>query len=479
MTPAAARAEGARTLAAEWGWILLGGLGLAIVAAGALLDSHGLLEAGASWRRLAFTLPGHGVALWAWWRLGPSARLQRPALVLWCAVLTFAPPLHSRDAFSYAAQGWLMAHGLNPYAVPSGDAGMPGLLVGVHWFRTTSVYPPAALELFGAISRLFDADLWWAVIGMRLPNLIAIAVLAGVLPRLARRAGVDGRVALWAGLANPLIVVQWVGGIHNDAVMVAVLALAFLAAGDGAWRGYRGMLAGGVLIGVAMGVKQSAAVAGLAVVALAWQATLPGLDAARRTWWALLRRSLAAGAAALLVFVAWSLGSGLGFGWRNDTAGSPLSATSNAPISWVASFARFHELATPETIIAVLTTLSTALVAAALVWLVLRYGPRPPDGPGRPWVLVVGSLLAFAVLGPALQPWYLTWAVPFVALARPTRASQHLWLVGLCCAAVIPAFQDLTAPYVAMFVLALPAGWLWMWLRRRDVPVLGHDQTTV
>ena len=45
-------------------------------------------------------------------------------LSAWVLALLFVPPLHSRDAFSYAAQGYLMTHGLDPYTVASGAVGI-------------------------------------------------------------------------------------------------------------------------------------------------------------------------------------------------------------------------------------------------------------------------------------------------------------------------------------------------------------------
>ncbi len=447
--------------------------------AAATVDRTGLLEVGARpWRALV-TLPGHGLLLYAWWRMGPSWRRPYAVLALWSLVLVLSPPLHSRDSFSYAAQGWLMAHGLDPYTIISGDAGQSGLLVGIHWFDTTSVYPPLSLEIFGLVSRLFEGNLYWSAVGMRLPNLLAIAVLAWCLPKLADLAGVQRDVALWAGLLNPVLLVQWVGGIHNDAVMVALLALSFLAAHRLGARGWPAMVLGGAFIGLAMSIKQSAAVAGVGMVALAWAATQPSIPEHARTWWGLLARAMAGGAAAVGVFVAVSWATGLGMGWRNPTAGSPLEATSNAPISWVASFARFHELLPDARIVTILTTFSSLLVVAGIVWLVWRLGPRPPVSLGQPWLLVCGGLLAFAVLGPALQPWYLTWVLPFVALARPGLRMQHLFLTITVVCSVLAPLQDVMAPYMALGVLALPVWLLWRRLRTDATPVLETRKTLV
>ncbi len=178
-------------------------------------------------------------------------------------------------------------------------------------------------------------------------------------------------------------------------------------------------------------------------------------------------------------FVSISAVTGLGLGWRNPTAGSPLQATSNAPISWVASFARFHELLSDTRIISILTVFTGLLIVAGIVWLVWWVGPRPPDSIGAPWLVACGSLLAFAVLGPALQPWYLTWVIPFVALARPALRIQHVFVVVTVVCSLLAPLQDVMAPYWAMGVLVLPAWGLWRWLRRGGIAVLGPRETLV
>lgn len=464
--------------ALPWLWVGLGVVGILLVALGPIIDSNGLLEHPGAWWRMGLTVPGHLLVLWSWWQLGPLWRRPGVTAAIWSAAMIAVPPLHSRDAFSYAAQGWLRTRGRSPYDVVSGDAGDPGLLVGVHWWDTTSVYPPLSIESFRLVSWLFDGHLFWTPVGMRLPNVVAIVVLIWALRRLADRIGVRGGVVVWAGVLNPVVLVQWVGGVHNDAVMIAALAVAFLLAGSSRWRGWQGMLLGGAGIGLAMAIKQSAAVAGVGLVALAWAAAQQRLPAARRTWWALLSRTASAGAMAVLTFVAISFATGLGLGWNNATAGNPLMASSNAPLSWLASFLRYRELAPENTVITGLTVVSAVLVVAGVVWAVVRYGPRPPEHVGHPWALVIGVLTAYAVLGPGLQPWYATWIIPFVALARPSRPWAHGFVVATVLASVIPALQDVVPPYVAMGILLVPGWFLWRWLRARDTAVL-PPQTVV
>ena len=189
-----------------------------------------------------------------------------------------------------------------------------------------------------------------------------------MVKRLAPRVGIPVNTALWAGIATPLLVLQWVGGLHNDAVLVAVIALAVLVATRGGWSG---LLLGGALIGLSMAVKQSGAAAGLGVVALAWAAS-PGRD-----WWRLAVRAAAAGAVAVAVFVGVSWGSGLGFGWNNPTAGSPLAVMSDSPLSWISQALKLlGQEASLVSATRMLTLVAALAVLAAWVWLVARFGPR-------------------------------------------------------------------------------------------------------
>lgn len=176
-----------------WWWVAAGLLGALFVLVGLNLDLFGLLERPAAGWVVAFTLPGYALLLLAWWRLGPGWERPRLTAALWGLPLFLALPMHSRDAYAYAAAGWHAARGVDPYRVPLGEAGQPGLLVGAHWTGTTSVYPSLQLDVFAVLSRLTGGDLFWTTVALRLPSVAALAILALVLPALARRMGVDER----------------------------------------------------------------------------------------------------------------------------------------------------------------------------------------------------------------------------------------------------------------------------------------------
>lgn len=468
--PAWARTPRAGATTGAWLWVLVGALAVVTLIGGLTADLHGFLEVRASWWRPLITLPATLVLSLAWWQLGPRWKHPLVTAALWCLPMMFAMPMHSRDSYAYAATGWQVAAGIDPYLTPLGQAGDAGLLVGVHWIKTTSVYPSLSLDIFGLVSRLTGGDPYWTTVALRLPSVLALLILALVLPRLARRFGLDPRLVLWAGLLNPIMLIQWVGGVHNDALMVALGAAAFLAVTDLGWKGWRGLVVAGVLLGIAMGVKQSAALFGLGVVAVAWALRI------RRGggWPRLIAQAGVAGAVTIATFLVSSWSWGLG--WRNPTAGSPIEVTSNAPLSWIASFLRYHHVFSFPVANSVVTVLSTLLIIALIVAVWVKFGPRG-SGIGRPWTFSVAVLTVFMVVGPALQPWYLTWVIPFYAFMRGTARLNRIWLTVIVAFALLPTLQDVLPAYVSMAVVGVPLWVGWRVLGRRGCdPLPMSDQ---
>lgn len=441
-----------------WAWILTGLLAVLVIIDAQLLDARGLLEHKATWWRPVVQVPAHLVLLLCWWQVGPRFRRPLVAAAIWAAPMLATLPLHSRDAHSYVAQGWLLNAGLDPYAVSSGEAGQAGLLVGIHWFDSTSVYPGLALKTFQLVEHVFHPSLFGPIIGLRLVNVVAFAILAVAIAKIADHYGMDRRRAWWMGVANPVLLVQWIGGVHNDAVMVALIAVALALA---LRRGWLMLALSGVALGAAMGIKQSAALAGLGLVAIAWEARL---QRGTKGWPALAATAVLPGLTTILSYVLIQRATGLALlGWNAPTAGNPIAASSNAPLSWVASFGRYHELADAGTINRGVSAASVLLIVAAIVALYVWIGPKGATA-GRPWLFLCLSLLSFGVIGPAMQPWYLTWIIPFVGFTRLRGWWRNAWWLILAGFTMLPPLQDYTAPYIAMGVAAvvLACGALWV-----------------
>ena len=172
---------------------------------------------------------------------------------VWTAPLLLAPPLFTRDIFSYLAQGALPLHGFDPYAV--GPDAMPGILTdNVHYFwqDTPAPYGPLFIIVAKTVAWLAGNNIIAGVLLMRLALLPGLALLVWALPELTRRLGGRVPVALWIAVANPMMVVNMIGGGHND-----LLVVGFLAAG--ALLALRGRHAAGIaLVTLAMAVKASA-----------------------------------------------------------------------------------------------------------------------------------------------------------------------------------------------------------------------------
>lgn len=204
----------------------------------------------------------------AWVLLGRLVRSAEPptprelllVLAVWAAPLLLAPPLFSRDVYSYLAQGAMVDAHMDVYA--HGPAQLGGPLadeVAPLWRQTGAPYGPVFLAVASALSGLTRGELPAGLVGMRLVALLGVALMAAALPRLARHSGADPAAALWLGALNPLVLLHLVAGAHNDAIMLGLLGVGLVAA-LGRWP-----VLGAVLVTLAALVK-APAVLGLAAV---------------------------------------------------------------------------------------------------------------------------------------------------------------------------------------------------------------------
>lgn len=136
-----------------------------------------------------------------WWRLGNAVHRGAVGIrwllttgALWALPLLLAPPLGSRDIYSYACQGAVYADGLDPYAVSALAGGCPWLdSVAPMWKDSTTPYGPVAVAL--SAFAVWLAGRWLPegyaqlVLTIGLHRVLAIAgtaVLAWSVVRLAR-----------------------------------------------------------------------------------------------------------------------------------------------------------------------------------------------------------------------------------------------------------------------------------------------------
>ncbi|MER5910635.1 polyprenol phosphomannose-dependent alpha 1,6 mannosyltransferase MptB [Streptomyces sp. NPDC001982] len=332
----------------------------------------------------------------------PTPRALLLVLAVWATPLLLAPPLFSRDVYSYLAQGAMVDAHMDVYA--HGPAQLGGPLadeVAPVWQHTAAPYGPAFLGVASALSGLTRGELPAGLLGMRLVALLGVALMAAALPRLARHSGADPAAALWLGALNPLVLLHLVAGAHNDAIMLGLLGAGLVAA-LGRWP-----VLGAVLVTLAALVKAPAALGLLAVVVV--QA---------RSGRSPVRSVLTTTAAAGATTVAATAVAGTGYGWIGalDTPVSPhnwaltslLGRATGALLEHLGSgLAPFA--------IPVWHVLGLVLTAAAVLFIWLRLRPSPVYALGL-------SLAVVAAFGPAIRPWYALWGLFLIAAAAPTTS---------------------------------------------------------
>ena len=188
-------------------------------------------------------------------------------LALWTAPLLLAPPLFSRDVYSYFFQGKLVLAGQDPYT--QGVASIPGWFqngVDPMWQDTPTPYGPLWLALSRGVADIAGDNAYLAVLAFRLLAVCGVALLAWYVPRLAFHCGIDASKALWLAVMNPLVLMHFVAGVHNDALMIGLLVAGACYAIEG-----RGALGVALVMGAAM-VKPIALLA-LPFVGIMWAGT--------------------------------------------------------------------------------------------------------------------------------------------------------------------------------------------------------------
>ncbi|GBG38433.1 polyprenol phosphomannose-dependent alpha 1,6 mannosyltransferase MptB [Mycobacterium montefiorense] len=403
---------------------------------------------------LTMTTVGAVMMALAWLMLGRFALGKRQmsrgdldrTLVLWMLPLLIAPPMYSKDVYSYLAQSQISVEGLDPYKVgPASGLGLGHvftLSVPSVWRETPAPYGPLFLWIGRGISAVTGENIVAAVLCHRLVVLAGVAMIVWATPRLARRCGVAEVSALWLGAANPLLLMHLVAGIHNEALMLGLMLIGAELALRGIdaprlrptswrrigpdWEPLGMLLVGSILITLSSQVKLPSLLAlGFVTMALAYRCG--------GNLRALLLAGGGMGALSLAVMAVVGWISGLGFGWM-FTLG-----TANVVRSWM-SPPTLLALATGQvgillglgdhtTAVLALTRFIGVLIIMVLVtWLlfaVMRGRLHPIGG--------LGVALGICVLlFPVVQPWYLLWAIiPLACWATRTGFRETVIVITL------------------------------------------------
>ncbi|GAA2799804.1 polyprenol phosphomannose-dependent alpha 1,6 mannosyltransferase MptB [Saccharopolyspora taberi] len=381
---------------------------------------------------------GFGLLVWAWVRLGRGvlARLVDSRGVLlataaWLLPMLIAPPLFTRDVYSYLGQGLLALHGLDPYEI--GPAALTGPIPdNVHptWQTTPAPYGPLFIGVAKGVILLAGDGMISSVIVMRLVLLGGLAMLIFALPGLVRHLGGRLPVALWLVAASPMTVVHLVGGPHNDMLMIGLLAVGTLLILDGRHA------AGLTLVTMAMAVKATAGLA-LPFLVWVWASHLTG-----PRWQRFARAVVPALALFAVVFAGCMVLSKVGLGWVSALSApgmivNYLSApTALGQAGFVLASLLFED-ADYGAFVSGGRAIGSLALAAILVWQWWKARDGGTDAVRRAAIV----LWAGALLSPVVLPWYLTWGMA-LACALPWTPRALSYVVGASVALVLAYSPD-------------------------------------
>jgi alpha-1,6-mannosyltransferase len=339
------------------------------------------------------------------------------ALRLACAPLATG---FSDDYHRYLWEGRVVAAGENPYRHAPNDAALVSLRDETTWPRVTheavpAAYPPLTLGAF-ALASLTP----WPLAVLRVVFVLAELLACFLLARLLAARGLDPARALVFAL-SPLVILEYAGSFHFDSLAIAATVAAFLARARGrAFASY-------ALLGIATLCKPYAIV----LVPLLARSDAPA-GSARVALLDLVRRSTGA-LAVVLAIVA------LGYApFARD--GSPFDGLTRYAAEW-----SFNAPFFPALRVALETLRDAAHDRGVAGWFVAS----SPDRVARAVLFGVFAVVAAAIAvsrlsreraaawtlaalllaSPTIQPWYLTWLLPFVAFEpRPSRSPLFLWV---------------------------------------------------
>lgn len=347
----------------------------------------------------------------SWIRLGQrladwpdgSLRAVVIAIVAWASPLFLAVPIFSRDVYAYIGQGRLMDAGENPYT--TGISTLDNwFMLGADptWAESRTPYGPYFLWLAHLVVRITGAQPDLSGLLFRVLACAGVALCVIYVPKLAELHGFDGARALWLSVANPLFLISFVASAHNDGLMVglAVAGTYFAATG----RPIRGIL----LVTASIGIKPITILL-LPFIGLLWAGRNASWPRKFATW---------AGTAVLSFGVLYLSGIpyNLGTGWILAILDPTPGFTGYSPsgfigmqLSRIGDFLGLPGGDIANVFRALLKYLGIAIVVLLMFW-----------GEGQRSHRVVRRMgLAFAavvLLSPIIQPWYILWFLPFLAV---------------------------------------------------------------
>ncbi len=376
------------------------------------------------------------------------------ALALWTAPLMVTLPLFSRDSYAYIGQGRLMLQGLDPYT--NGISALNNyysLGPDTLWTEAPTPYGPLFLWLEQGAVWLSHGSPELALIPFRLASLAGVVLLAVYVPKLAALYGFSPQRALWLGVLNPVLLLNFIGSVHNDSLMMGlvVAGIYFASVKRPVW--------GIVLVTASLAIKPITLIA-LPFVGLLWA----GRDA---TWPRKFGLWAATLAISMGIMLAAGVVNGLGFGWLAALQTPGTVWIWYAPVGLAAHVLGFATdlFGGPGAgVTGVLQTIgqgASILIVMALALVPVKPGRHPyaRDVVRR----MTWAFAAVVVLAPMIQPWYMVWLLVFFTTTGVRDGGQLRVVFYLTAFFTLIALTDQLSvfpwiPMVAVRVVAIVVG---------------------
>lgn len=347
-------------------------------------------------------------------------------LAMWSAPLMLSFPILSRDVYSYLAQGRMLHAGKSPYA--EGVSALPGWFDGGSdslWAQSPSPYGPFFLVLARII---YFASNGIPEIGVGLLRVIAVLGVWGCYhftAKLAQKMGQSANWANWAIVGNPLFLLTMIGGVHNDALMIAGVFSAFAYAYD------RRPMAATMALAIAVSVKPIVLLA-LPFIGL----VLLGRSPSMRERWKIWAKVASLSLTWLLLIGAVT---NLWFGWLLAMFTAGDAAFPYAPVGLIG-----WSLSNLAGILGADISLVNAIVVGVFQVIALAIVARLAlaKDTSSPVRLAAWALSAVVLLAPIIQPWYILWLMALFAISHKVSWGSEKLMIYVSSLILVAVFVD-------------------------------------
>lgn len=336
-----------------------------------------------------------------------------------------APPLFSRDSYSYAGQGEMVARGIDPYKYGVSILGPYSSNLYIDqvdplWQNTPVPYGPLDLRLAAVLDQISYHNELISVLLLRIVMGLGGVLLAALcIPRLSKYLNKDPSYSFVLAILNPVVILHLIGGIHNDALMAGFLMIAVVLALED--RYFLAL----IFVALATQVKAPAVIA-LGFIGWRWAGE-------HSSFFVKLKHIFFAFVITLLGMEIISLITGVGWGWIHDLGAPDTVISWLAPasgigigLSHIASALGIVNFGT-STWLHLTRTLGLITASVLTVYFCVK-----SDQKG--FVYSLGLALTYLViLSPVVQPWYLSWGIMLVIISSRgwVKAVNEILAIGV------------------------------------------------